>query len=200
MDLADTRARAVTVRFETSPPEEPARLASTYTAALPARLEPDGPGRIRVTIAGREIETGFLYRRRPVPGSFSDFVWIFDATTGDVISAQLSGTLVRTLDIGVFSRDVDTPFEVDLSTLGIAGYEAPRSVFGQLVFGHCARAGVGCTLVAAQPYDQRSGYVNAVGALVGRALGVARKTFAPLGEAIFSEGGAIGTAGLAKAR
>lgn len=199
MDLGDTRSRAVTVRFETSPPEEPARLATAYTASLPAWLESDGPGRIRVTVAGHDIETGFLYRRRPVPGSFSDYVWIFDATTGDVISAQLSGTLVRKLEIGLLSQDVHTPFEVDLSTLAVAGYEAPRSLFGQLIFGHCARAGAGCTLVAAQPYDQRSGYVNAVGALVGRALGVAMQTFAPLGEAIFSEA-TLSTAGLAEPR
>jgi hypothetical protein len=187
MNLADARPRAVSVRFETSPPEEPGRLASSYTEPLPAWLEPLGPSLIQVTIAGREIERGYLHRRRPLPGSFSDYVWTFDATTGDVIRAQLSGTLVRKLEVGPLIRDIDTPFEVLLSTLGMAGFEAPRSVLGQLVFAHCARRGDGCTLVQAQAYDQRSGYVNAVGPLVGRALGMAMRTFAPMGEAIFSE-------------
>jgi hypothetical protein len=188
MDLRDPRPRAISVRFETSPPERPDQLATTYTDSLPAWLEPDeARGRVRVTIEGRDIETGFLYRRRPVPGSFSDYVWVFDAVTGDVVSAQLSGTLMRRLEVGPFGQDVATPFAVALSTLARAGFEPPRTVFGQLVFEHCARDAKGCTLVAARRYDPRSGYVNAVGALVARALGVAVETFSPLGEAIFSE-------------
>jgi hypothetical protein len=188
MDLRDPRPRAISVRFETSPPERPDQLATTYTDALPAWLAPDEErGRVRVTIEGRDVESGFLYRRRPVPGSFSDYVWIFDAVTGDVVSAQLSGTLVRRLEVGPFGQDVATPFRVELSTLALAGFESPRSVFGQLVFEHCARVAPGCTLVAPRRYDPRSGYVNAVGSLVARAMGMAMQTFSPMGEAIFSE-------------
>ena len=46
----------------------------------------------------------------------------------------------------------------------------------------------GCTRVAPSPLDPRTGYVNAVGTIRASALGgLGAETFAPLGEAVFSE-------------
>ncbi len=189
MDLGDPRPRPVTVRFETSPPDQPGRLAAHYTAHVPAWLEPgDLAAQVRVTIAGADIETRWFQNQRLRAGSFSDFVWIFDATSGDVVSAHLRGTLVRKFDFGMFQSDIETEIEAEMTTRTRAGFEPGRRRLGQLVFPLCVREGGDCTLVEPVRYDRRTGYVNAVGALVGRAMGAAANSFSPLGEAIFTEG------------
>ncbi len=188
LDLRDSQPRWVSVRFENSPTELPGQLATQYTAALPAWFEPTGVGsRVRVTIAGAEVEAGRFAAQRLRAGSFSDFVWIFDAVSGDVISARLRGTFIRRLDFGVIGTDVDLPFEAEMTTRTAVGFESGRRTFGQLLFPYCEGATRGCTLVAPVRYDFRSGYVNAVGSLVARAVGAAARTFSPLGEALFSE-------------
>jgi hypothetical protein len=188
MNLDDPRPRAVSVRFETSPSDQPGQLASFYTEAVPAWLEPgELAGQVRVTIAGADVETRWFQNQRLRAGSFSDFVWIFDAASGDVVSAHLRGTLVRRFDFGVFTSDVETEIETDMTTRASAGFEPGRVRFGQLVFPLCVRKGGDCTLVEPVRYDRHSGYVNAVGPLIGRALGAAARSFSPLGEAIFSE-------------
>lgn len=188
MDLGDPRPRPVSVRFETSPSDQPGRLASLYTDAVPAWLEPgDLPGQVRVTIAGEVVETRWFHHQRLRRGSFSDYVWIFDAATGDVVSAHLRGTLVRSFDFGVFQSDIETEIETELTTRSRAGFEPGRLRLGQLVFPFCLRDGGDCTIVAPVRYDRQTGYVNAVGALVGRAMGAAARSFSPLGEAIFAE-------------
>jgi hypothetical protein len=188
MDLGDLRPRAVAVRFETSPPDQPGQLASFYTDAVPAWLEPgDLDGQVRVTIAGADVEARRFQNQRPRPGSFSDFVWIFDAASGDVVAAHLRGTLVRRFDFGAFHSDVETEIETELTTRARAGFEPGRIRLGQLMFPLCQRQASDCTLVEPVRYDRRTGYVNAVGALVGRAMGATARNFSPLGEAIFSE-------------
>jgi hypothetical protein len=188
MDLGDPRPRPVAVRFETSPSDQPGRLASLYTDSVPAWLEPaDLPGQIRVTITGEAVETRWFQNQRQQRGSFTDYVWIFDAASGDVISAHLRGTLVRSFDFGVFQSDIETEIEAEMTTRTPAGFEPGRVRLGQLVFPFCLRKGGDCTIVAPVRYDRRTGYVNAVGALVGRAMGVAARSFSPLGEAICSE-------------
>jgi len=188
MDLRDPQPRWVLVRFENSPSDRPGQLATDYTAELPAWFEPDGgSNRVRVSIAGSAVETGWFRQQRLRAGSFSDFVWIFDSSSGDVLSARLRGTLIQRLDFGVFGSDVDLPFEAEMTTRSAVGFEAGRRTLGQLVFPFCERAERGCTLVAPVRYDARSGYVNAVGSLVARAVGAVARTFSPLGEAIFSE-------------
>jgi hypothetical protein len=103
MDLGDPRPRFVSVRFETSPADQPGRLASFYTEAIPARLSPgDFDGQVRVTIASSDFEAQVMHNQRPRPGSFSDFVWLFDAASGEVVSARLRGTLVRRFEFGLF--------------------------------------------------------------------------------------------------
>ena len=203
MDLGDPRPRAVAVRFETSPSDQPGRLASFYTAAVPAWLEPgDLAGHVRVTIAGADVETRWFQNQRLRPSSFSDFVWVFDAASGDVVSAHLRGTLVRRFDFGVFASDVETEIETEMTTRTRAGFEPGRVRFGQLVFPLCARQAGDCTLVEPVRYDRRTGYVNAVGPLIGRAMGTSARSFSPLGEAIFSEaeGGLRPRGGFANAR
>jgi hypothetical protein len=188
MDLGDLQPRPVAVRFETSPSDQPGRLASLYTDTVPAWLEPgELPGQVRVTITGEAVETRWFQNQRLRRGSFSDFVWIFDASTGDVVSAHLRGTLVRRFDFGVFHSDIETEIEAEMTTRAHAGFEPGRMRLGQLVFPLCLRDGGDCTIVAPVRYDRRTGYVNAVGALLGRAMGAAAQSFSPLGEAIFSE-------------
>lgn len=188
MNLGDPRPRAVSVRFETSPTDQPGRLASHYSDAVPAWLEPaDLAGQVRVTITSADVETRRFRNQRVRPGSFSDFVWIFDAASGEVVSAHLRGTLVRSFDFGAFRSDVETQLETEMTTQTRVGFEPGRVRLGQLVFPLCMREGGDCTIVTPVRYDRRTGYVNAVGPLVGSALGTAARSFSPLGEAIFSE-------------
>lgn len=187
MNLDDTRPRAVAVRFEDSPADQPGQLATVYTSDFDGWLEPDGTDRVRVTVKGADVERRFFAGQRLQPGSFSDFVWIFERATGEVVSASLRGTLIRDYDFGVVRSEIDTPFEASMTTSAVAGFVAARHLFGQVVFPLCARAAADCTLVPAQPYDRATGYVNAVGSIVGRALGFSAETFSSLGEAVFSE-------------
>jgi hypothetical protein len=150
-----------------------------------------------VRVAGAAVERDYFWRQRLRAGSFSDYVWVFDSASGDVVSASLSGVLVRRLDFGPFQKEIETPFEATLSTHGHAGFETARHVFGQILFPLCERASSECTLVDPVRYDARTGYVNAVGWIGGRALGISARTFASIGEAIFSEQPATGAAGLA---
>lgn len=201
MNLLDARPRAVVVRFENSPPEAPERLAATYTADIPARLEPDvANGTIRVRVAGRDVERDYFSRQPLREGSFSDFVWVFDPQTGDVVHASLRGVLLRQLDLGLFEKEFETEFTATLSTLHRAGFETARHIFGQLVFPLCQRPSSQCTLVPSARYDARTGYVNAVGSIGARALGLSAQTFAAIGEAIFSELAGPIEADLASAR
>jgi hypothetical protein len=176
------------VRFEDSPADRPQQLASIYTKEIPGWLEPDAtPGRVRVRVAGLDVERDFFGRQRLRAGSFSDFVWIFEQATGEVVSASLSGVLVRRFGLGVVAPELETPFEAVMSTSATAGFLPGRSVLGQLVFPHCEQPRDDCTLVPGARYDRATGYVNAVGAIVGRAFGVSARSFSAIGEAIFSE-------------
>jgi hypothetical protein len=114
-------------------------------------------------------------------------VWTFEAATGHVVSASLSGVFVRRFAIGLLEQDVETPFEAELTTLRNFGFAPAHHLFGQVVFPLCDRAARDCTLVEPTRYDAATGYVNAVGAIEGRAFGVSRRSFASIGEAIFSE-------------
>jgi len=201
LDLRDPRPRAITVRFENSPADAPDRLADTFTAEIPARFEPDpATGYVRARITGYDVEHGYFQDQPLRPGSFSDYVWTFDPQSGDVVSASLSGTFVRRFDLGVVVKEVDTHFEATLSTMREAGFESARRLFGQLMFPLCEQPARDCRMVRAARYNPRTGYVNAVGFLGASALGVSVRTFASIGEAIFSEQAAPRAAGLADAR
>lgn len=189
MRLDDPRPRWVGVRFEVSPADRPDQLDRVYTPGIRAWLEPDAvPGRLRVSIPGADVERMLLVGEDPVPGSFGSFVWVFDAASGHVVSAELRGTLIKTLDWGPFTSRVRTPIRVAMRTAAAAGFEPPRVVLGQRLHGFCERAGSpDCTLVAGVRYDRSRGYVNAVGSLAVEFRGITLRTFSPLGEARFSE-------------
>lgn len=188
LDLADPRPRFVTVEFEVSPGERPDQLDSVYTPPLRARLEPLEAGLVQVRVPAADVERHLLVRHRPKPGSFSDFVWVFDTRAAQVVSAHLTGTLVRRLDWGFFATDVEAEIRVEMSTRAVAGFRPPRRVLGNDYFGYCDRPGrAPCTLVPAVGYDGETGYVNAVGGVSVRFLNHIVHSFSPLGEAVFSE-------------
>jgi len=187
LDLHDARARPVQVVFELSPPEAPGRLDSHYSDPTRAWFEhgPE-PGQATVRITSFSMEE-VLVRHQPIPGSFSDFVWLFDVHTGHVLSASVTGKFRKEVDWGLFSTHVETDTETRLSTRGRAGYRAPRTRLGHVVFEFCIDESE-CTNVPPRPYDFFTGYVNAVGSIHARVVGGVRTTtFSPLGEAILSE-------------
>jgi hypothetical protein len=189
MDLLDTGPRTVYVRFEVSPASHPGQRDAVYTRAFAARLEPGpGPGEVQVTVPGHVVEQHLLPNQRPRPGSFSDFVWIFDAETGHVRSATVSGTLVHRVGGSLASWDVDASIQVKMDTLSTAGFRSPGRVMGRMVHRFCADTDASrCTLVPARSFDPASGYVNAVGDVMARSGPLRVHSFSPLGEAIFSE-------------
>lgn len=189
VDLGDPTPRWVRVAFEVSPRSQPGRLDTAYTLPLQAWLEPAGaPGQVQIRVAGRLVEQHLLAGQRPEPRSFSDFVWIFDARSGDVVSAGVRGTLVQHLRLGFLRSNVRTEIEIEMSTRRRAGFQRAREVLGQLLFGFCSESGdPGCTLVRPRGYDGATGYVNAVGELEVQSRLASIRTFSPLGEAVFSE-------------
>ena len=79
MDLHNPQPRWVYVASEISPREKPAHLNTVYTAKLPAWFEPGAVrGQVKVTLDGRLVERHLVSAQNPKPGSFSDFVWVFD--------------------------------------------------------------------------------------------------------------------------
>jgi len=188
LDLHDARPRPVAVSFEISPTERPGALDVVYSAPLPARLEPGAaPGQVRVRVPGSAMER-LLAEFDPLPGSFDDYLWTFDATTGDVLSAGFQGWLRQAVAFGLFSTRVETRIEVQVGTHDAIGFRTPYTRLGQTVVGVCEPGAADCTRVSPRSLDPRTGYVNAVGTIHASALGgLAAVTFAPLGEAIFSE-------------
>jgi len=189
VDFLDPTPRWVEVAFEVSPRDKPMQTDTIYTPKIRARLEAgDHPGWMKVTVDRRDVEGVLLVGDDPVAGSFSDFVWVFDAVTGEVISAVLSGTLIQEVDWGLFRSKVPTQIEADMATNRVGGVKKPRHWLGQQLFGYCSDAdGERCTLVDAIGYDATSGYVNAVGDMSVRFGELTLHTYSPLGEAVFSE-------------
>ncbi|MEE8581194.1 MAG: hypothetical protein V3T33_06355 [Myxococcota bacterium] len=189
MRLHDPAPRWISVRFEVSPGPEPNQLDTVYTPPLPAWLEPgDAPDRVRVQVAGRLVEQYLFAGQNPTPGSFSDFVWVFDTVSGHVLSAHTSGKLLSSLRWGFFTSQVETDVDVQMGTRAAAGFARSKRFFGHRVFRFCENAKSGtCTLVNPSGYNRDNGYVNAVGAVSARTGLVSIRTFSPLGEAIFSE-------------
>jgi hypothetical protein len=188
VDLRDPTPRWVEVAYEISPRDRPGQRDTRYTRKLRARFEPLAGGRVRVTIPGRSLEQTLLAEDAPVPGSFSDFVWIFDARTGEVLSATLSGEMIRRLDWGLFESSARAKVEVEMGTQRAAGYEDSRRWLGQEFFEFCDDLErKGCHAVPARRYDAERGYVNAVGEVSVRYGEIVLRTFSPLGEAVLSE-------------
>jgi len=189
VDFLDPTPRWVEVAFEVSPRDKPMQTDTIYTPKIRAWLEPgERPGWRKVTIDRHDVERVLLADDDPVPGSFTDFVWVFDSLTGEVISAALSGSLTKEVDWGLFRSTVVTQIEADMATNRVGGVKKPRRWLGQQVFGYCSDAdGERCTVINARGYDAASGYVNAVGDLSVRFGELTLHTYSPLGEAVFSE-------------
>jgi hypothetical protein len=187
LDLRDPTPRTVSVAFEVSPTELPGALDVVYSEPMRARLEPTSiPGQVRVRVPGADMERLFT-SYDPLPGSFSEYVWIFDAASGDVIAATLRGRLSRPVPLGVVTH-VETQIEVHVDTRAPVGFRPPKTTLGQVIFNTCKPSAPNCTVIEPKPLDPRTGYVNAVGTILARALaGIAAESFAPVGEAIFSE-------------
>lgn len=185
MDLSLREPRWVAVRFEMSPRERPGQTDTVYSPALAAWLEPgEGRGEMRVTVSGDRVEAQLLYDYDPVAGSFSDFVWTFDAGTGAVLSARVDGRLWHRLGWGT---SIQAPIQVLMSSQRVAGFAGPRTLLGHEYRRYCRSADARCTVVAPRAYDRGTGYVNAVGEILARSGPFQVRTFSPLGEAIFSE-------------
>jgi hypothetical protein len=195
VNLSDGQARWIEVRFEISPQGRPGQRDTVYSSRLPAWLAPgEQPGQVQISIDSQIVEQHLMNDERPVPGSFSDFVWLLDATTGEVLSASLNGKLVREVGWGLIRANIETRIQVDMSTREQAGYRMPRRILRNTFFPFCggsAKIVDDCTLVTPTPYQGRSGYVNAVGDLSVQSKLVTLHTFSPLGEAVFSEFSAV---------
>jgi hypothetical protein len=189
VDFLDPTPRWVEVAFEVSPRDKPMQTDTIYTPKIRAWLEAgERPGWRKVTIDRRDVERVLLADDDPVAGSFTDFVWVFDSVTGEVISASLSGTLTKEVDWGLFRSKVLTQIEADMATNRVGGVKKPRRWLGQQLFGYCSEAdGERCTVIDARGYDATSGYVNAIGELSVRFGEWTLHTYSPLGEAVFSE-------------
>jgi hypothetical protein len=189
MDLRDPEPRWVQVRFELSPSDRPGQTDTVYSSPFAAWLEPgERPGEVSVTVDGRTVEEHLLLDQEPRPGSFSDFVWIFDAETGHVRSAKLSGAILQRLHLGLSSWQVTARIRIEMDTRSDAGFRKPASLMGQPVRRFCAAADSGkCTMVPARTYDPITGYVNAVGTIGADSGAIRIESFSPLGEAVFSE-------------
>jgi hypothetical protein len=189
MDLQDPRPRWVSVEFEVSPPTRPYQLRTVYSERVRAWLEPaEEFGQVRITVDAGAVERRLLPEQNPKQGSFSNFVWIFDGVTGDVLSASLTGTLFRRLDWGITRADVEAKIVAEMSTAGVAGFKPPVRVLGNLFHRFCDDAGSSrCTVIEGSRYDSETGYVNAVGNMKVGSSAVKVRVFSPLGEAVFSE-------------
>ena len=107
MRLGDASPRRVHVEFEVSPSDRPELLDAAYSEPFDGWVEPGDDGTIHVRVAGAQLERGLLRDRNPVPGSFSDYLWVFDTRTGEVLSASFSGTLVHLLRWGFGTTEIE---------------------------------------------------------------------------------------------
>jgi hypothetical protein len=188
VDLRDRTPRLIAVQIEISPPDQPGRLNSVYTERLQAHLAPHpNPEWVVVTLPAALVESHIMVRENPKEGSFADFVWILDVSSGHVISAELDGTVLRRIQFGPLHRTVEARIRASMSTVRSAGFRAQRQLLGQRVFDLCDADDGDCTLVSPVPYDPRTGYVNAVGVISARTRGAGADNFSSLGEARFSE-------------
>ncbi len=189
LDLLDPRPREISVYFEVSPREAPHQTRTVFTGAFSARVEPgERASELRVVVPAATVEAHLLGDHRPIPDSFSDFVWVFDVETGHVISAQLRGHVQPELDWGFTKTRTRAEIRVDMQTTTTGGFEQPRRVLGNLVYRYCSDAlDPECNVVDTAPFDPATGYVNAVGRVWVHANFIDVFNFSPLGEAIFKE-------------
>ena len=191
LDLNDPRPRWIEVAFEVSPPEEPGRLDSHWSGPRRAFLEPDERAdRVRIRVPAAEIEAHLRSTGTEiVPGSFSEFVWTLERSTGHVVAARLSGRVRERLRLGLFTTALEVDIRVAMTTRAQAGFRSARGTLGIETHDFCSpeRPLEGCVFVEARELDPMRGYVNAVGRVVAATPMIEVQTFSPLGEVRFSE-------------
>jgi hypothetical protein len=185
----------ISVTFEDSGSAMPGSLDRQYGAPVQGWfVAGPGPGQALVRIPASKMEA-MLSGYKPVPGSFSDFVWIFDIQTGHVESASFAGVVKTTVTWGFFKTEVEATIVTEMRTSVSAGFRKPERRFGRMVFAYCEDASLECHRIQPVPLDPHSGYVNAVGSVRAVALGgIETTSFSPMGEAIFREIAATTTA------
>jgi hypothetical protein len=190
VDFENPAPRWVEIAFEVSPRDRPGQMDTHYTQRLNAWFESLEAGRIRVTIDRVDVERVLMAGQNPIEGSFTDFVWVFESESGEVVSATMSGELEKELDWGLFDSKARATIEVDMATRRTMGFKPVRRWLGQEFFSTCGSLDEKrCTAVSASDYDPERGYVNAIGDLRVRFGEVELKTFSPLGEAKLYEVG-----------
>lgn len=188
MRLGDSTPRWVVIQFENSPRDRPDLLDGPYTEPFSAWLEPDEHGHVTVRLSGEVLEKNLFRENDPVAGSFSDFLWVFDKQTGDVLSAEFSGIFAYEFDWGFATSLVNAKVQARMATTRQAGFQAPRRVLDKVLIGYCDDVeSLRCQAVRPLPYDASRGYVNAVGYLSIDSPFKRFDTFSALGEARFSE-------------
>jgi hypothetical protein len=190
LNLSNATPRWIEVTFETSPMDQPGQRRSSWGRPLPAMLRPSARrGWLIVAIPPDIVERELIPEQNPVPGSFSPFVWVFDAGSGHVVSADLEGAVHRRVPLGFLRPKVRAEVRFEMATDRVAGFLEPRNFFGQRIHEFCDTAGAAsaCTLVPPVVFDRKTGYVNAVGLVEAHSKGIATRSFSSLGEARFFE-------------
>ncbi len=188
MDLSNPTPRWVEVRLERSPRDAPGALDAIYGPTLPARLQPAArPDWVVVAVPSEAVARHVLIDERVVGDRVSEFIWVFDRATGEVVSAGFSGVVLMRIGWGPFATDVEVELRTELSTERALGFRDPRRLFGRDLHDSCEESDSACRLVSPVRYQADSGYVNAVGVIHARTRGIDTRTFSSLGEARFSE-------------
>lgn len=191
VDLADPTPRAIQVRFEVSPSDEPGRLDSFWSRSRSAFLESGSTGdQVRIRVPADVVEEQLRSTgTQVVTGSFSDFVWTISQATGHVLTAELSGRVQERVPLGLFAPRIEVEIRVEMSTRADAGYRSTRNALGIDIHVYCSPVHPtdGCVGVRAHRFDPERGYVNAVGWLEAAAAMTEIQAFSPLGEVRFSE-------------
>jgi hypothetical protein len=188
MDLSNPTPRWVEVRFERSPRDAPGALDAVYGPTLPVWLQPAArPDWVVLAVPAEAVARHVLIDERVVGDRVSEFVWVFDRATGDVVSAGFSGVVLMRIGWGPFATDVEVELRTELSTERALGFLDARRLFGRDLHDVCGEGDGACRLVSPVRYQPESGYVNAVGVIHARTKGITTRTFSCLGEARFSE-------------
>ncbi|MEZ4330537.1 MAG: hypothetical protein R3F35_02205 [Myxococcota bacterium] len=191
LELENPTPRRIEVRFEVSPADQPGRLDAIWSPPRSARIEAgDSPDRLQIRIPASEMEQHLRSTGTAViPGTFSDFVWVLDRATGEVLSSRLEGRIHERIAVGPFATRVAVGIRVDMSTSARAGFRTTRAPFGVETHAYCApnEGSEPCVAVASHRFDPRDGYVNAVGVIRAATPVAEVRAFSPLGEVRFSE-------------
>ncbi|MDJ0789888.1 MAG: hypothetical protein QNK05_24080 [Myxococcota bacterium] len=156
VDLTDATARSILVEIDEDITDFTS-LGGLYGPRLLASFTSDGTT-ATVIVPGPSVEARFATQFAgfitPVAGSFSDYAFELDVSTGDVLSATVSGSVTAAL---LGTLDIDQT----ASSSEIAGFMLQN--FQGFDFPFYCVSGATCTLVPGVPYDPATGVARAVG-------------------------------------